>query len=224
VLAFPWWGLVWLGAGVYVGVALGTLLVSPPANEVSAARAIPRTTTTTQLGAPSARSEPTLALTLMSTPSSPTTNVPAVSPPGEIESERTFASTDKGAGETQSEVAGVGFEWNGVVPTADLADADADALDESGGPLPAAAESDAASESRPAPSGVRMGTISNPVGFRGWALRAAPSTSARVLASLPSRTHVEILPDRVTGSGFTWVWVRTQTGVVGWVVANAVLR
>jgi hypothetical protein len=74
------------------------------------------------------------------------------------------------------------------------------------------------------PPPVITGTIRDPLRATGWALRAAPSTSARTLISLGRGTRVQILPDTAVGGGFSWLHVRTQTGAVGWVVAEAVLR
>jgi hypothetical protein len=230
-----WLRLVWFGAGLSIGLGLGTLAVTPaPVNRASSVLTTSGAPPDRQIAAQTARSEaaatPVLSPPIFLFPTH--TNLATVVPSADTESERpggsdapgatSPATRDEAPDETQPGVVDGAAESNGVEPPANLI---ADhPLAERGGPTPPVADPQEAGASEPAEAGVTMGTISNPVGFRGWALRAAPSTSARILASLPSRTRVQILPDRATGAGFTWVRVQTEGGLVGWVVANAVLR
>jgi hypothetical protein len=68
----------------------------------------------------------------------------------------------------------------------------------------------------------RPGTTRAPAGFSAAVLRAEPSTSSRALASLPNGTAIDVLPVSATGSGFTWLRVRTRVGTLGWMVSTAV--
>lgn len=95
-------------------------------------------------------------------------------------------------------------------------------------PGPAVAASSASGEAEVA-GGVesrqleaRPATTRPPVGFTAALLREAPATSARVLASLPSGTPIEVLADSASGDAFTWLRVRTSDGVLGWIVSTAV--
>jgi hypothetical protein len=223
---------VWLGWGVGVGLVLGTLAVTPaPPNRANGAG--PALVARNQVlgsrveaGGPFAPTSPPTSL--------PTTsNLPVVPPPTEGEAGGTSApvATDASAAAVspaQSEradedelAAGVGVNGDEAEPLDELADL---YVGDGGDPTLPATEADAAAAPPPAQSALTLGTIRDPLRSNGWALRAAPSTSARILASLPTRTRVQILPDTATGGGFSWVHVRTQAGAIGWVVAYALLR
>lgn len=69
----------------------------------------------------------------------------------------------------------------------------------------------------------RAAVIVAPRGFSGLKLRATPSTSARVLGSLPNGSPVELLEGRARANRFTWVSIRTRDGLEGWAVASGVV-
>jgi len=225
---FRWWRLVWFGWGVAVGLAAGNLAIAPSAaNRASSARP--------GLLAPDRgyRSEvaAAFALTPLATPLPTVSNLKVAVPTDDGETGRTRAPTAHESsgiaslaaeGERLDESPAPSVEADdsasGVETLDLLADTEDEAATEDG---PDAASPGAA---QPAQSGVTTGTIRDPVRARAWALRAAPSPSARTLLSLTRGTRVQILPDTASGSGFTWLRVRTQVGVVGWVVADAILR
>jgi hypothetical protein len=216
---------------VGVGLALGTLAVTPaPLNRANSAgpALVPRNQalgSRVEAGGPLAPTSPPTSL--------PTTrNLPVVLPPTEGEAEGTSASvaTDASAAAVsaahseradEDQLAAGVADGDEAEPLDELADV---YVGEGADPTLPAREADAAAAPPPAQSALTLGTIRDPLRSNGWALRAAPSTSARILASLPTRTRVQILPDAATGGGFTWVHVRTQAGAVGWVVADALLR
>jgi len=234
-LALRWWRVLWLGWGVAVGLAAGNLAVTPPpAPRAISTGSSPLAATGPQSEAvgPKAEAVPAFALPAPSTHLATVSRPRDVFPPAEAESELTpttwteasgaasSAAQDEGAGETQPGLVGAGADVSGVEPADQPAAA---SPDEGGDPSPPATEAPAAGASQPPPSGLTMGTIRDPLRSSGWALRAAPSTSARTLISLTRGTRVQILPDTASGNGFTWLRVRTQAGAVGWVVANAIL-
>jgi len=71
---------------------------------------------------------------------------------------------------------------------------------------------------------IERGTIAAPPGFTGALLRDTPILAARNLQFLPNGALVDILPGSATGSGFSWLRVRSAEGVVGWVISTVLGR
>jgi hypothetical protein len=172
------------------------------------------------------------ALTPLPAPLPTVSGLPVVAVPADGESEGTHAATGTEASDVASSAApderadedrlgGLGADGNGADPPDERADV---YVGEGGDTAPPGADDPTAGASQASQPIVTMGTIRDPVRSSSWALRATPSTSARTLASLPRGTRIQILPDSASGGGFTWLRVRTPTGLVGWVVAGAVLR
>jgi hypothetical protein len=69
---------------------------------------------------------------------------------------------------------------------------------------------------------VRSATVRPPAGYTGATLRDAPSTRGHNLRVLPNGTRIELLKETAQGDGFLWLNIRTQDGLVGWIVAPAV--
>lgn len=76
----------------------------------------------------------------------------------------------------------------------------------------------------PTPSPViATGRVQAP-GFSGVNFHVAPSTSARIIRTLPNGTLVGILEGAATADGFRWSQVRAPDGQEGWVVATTIGR
>ena len=67
----------------------------------------------------------------------------------------------------------------------------------------------------------RAATIGAPPGFTSAFLREAPTSRSRSLATLQNGTPVDVLPETAVADGFTWLRVRTQSGLLGWIVSTA---
>jgi hypothetical protein len=51
-------------------------------------------------------------------------------------------------------------------------------------------------------------------------LRAAPTTSAPLLTTLPALTEVWLVGERISTDGASWQQVRTDDGREGWIIAS----
>ena len=101
-------------------------------------------------------------------------------------------------------------------------------------PIAAERQIDAASEqasgadvagaqtTRPEQDVVRSATVRPPAGYTGATLRDAPSARGHSLRVLANGTRIELLKETAQGDGFLWLHIRTQDGLVGWIVAPAV--
>ena len=72
------------------------------------------------------------------------------------------------------------------------------------------------------PEAGRISSVRPPPGFTGAILRDAPSTRGASMRVLASGALIEVLKESATGDGFIWLHVRTDDGLVGWVVSTAV--
>ncbi len=69
---------------------------------------------------------------------------------------------------------------------------------------------------------LRSAMVRPPAGYTGATLRDAPSTRGHSLRVLANGTRVELLKETAQADGFLWLHIRTQDGLVGWIVAPAV--
>jgi hypothetical protein len=227
---FRWWHLLCLAWGVAIGLSAGILAITPPAT-TRATTPGPGQTASAETGGSALRSEVAASLVtpLASAVLTRPSVVQATTPVGE-EPRGTDALTQPEAPDVASPAAPDGaadvaepgpLEIDSVVAAeVEVLPGDSDPEQREGTQETRAEPADLT----PLPPPVITGTIRDPLRATGWVLRAAPSTSARSLVSLPRGTRVQILPDTAGSGGMNWLHVRTQAGAVGWVVAEAVLR
>ncbi len=67
------------------------------------------------------------------------------------------------------------------------------------------------------------GTVHPPPGYLAASLHTLPSTAAPMLTMVPRGATVQLLGEWASGSGYTWARVRTPGGLVGWMIASAIL-